>query len=81
MIQYAFEPDAQRSAAYADGQLIGECDYVVQNGSWYITHTEVIPEFGGQGIARRLVLMVVEAAQEAGIPVVPICSYAVKVLG
>lgn len=81
MIEYQFEPEQNRSAAYADGSLIGVCEYVEQNGNWLITHTEVAPEFGGQGIARKLVLMVADEAAQAGIPVVPICSYAQKVLG
>ena len=81
MTDYRFEPEMNRSAAYADGNLIGECDYRVQGNSWYITHTEVLPEFGGQGIARQLVLMVAEEAQNSGFTVVPLCSYAVKVLG
>ncbi len=81
MIEYRFEPELNRSAAYADGQLIGLCQYVIQGNQWLITHTEVSPEFGGQGIARKLVLMVAEEAQEQGVQVVPICSYAVKVLG
>lgn len=81
MIDYKFEPGMMRSSAWADGQLIGVCQYQEQDGTWYIVHTEVIPAFGGQGIARKLVLMVAEAAQEQGIPVVPVCSYAVKVLG
>lgn len=81
MIEYRFEPEMNRSAAYADNELIGICDYVNQDGKWLITHTEVNPEFGGQGIARKLVLMIAKNAAESGIEVVPICSYAVKVLG
>ncbi len=41
MIQYRFEPEERRSAAYDDGQLIGVCQYTEQDGSWYIVHTEV----------------------------------------
>lgn len=81
MIDYQFEPELHRSAAYDGGECIGECDYVVRGDSWAITHTEVNPAYGGQGIARQLVLMVAEAAQAQGITVIPICSYAVKVLG
>lgn len=81
MIQYRFEPEERRSAAYDDGQLIGVCQYTEQDGSWYIVHTEVVPAYGGQGIARELVMIVAREAEKQGIPVVPICSYAVKVLG
>ncbi len=81
MIEYRFEPEERRSAAYDDGQLIGVCQYTEQDGSWYIVHTEVVPAYGGQGIARELVMIVANEAKERDIPVVPICSYAVKVLG
>ncbi len=81
MIEYVFEPQNQRSAAYYDGQLIGECVYQVRGNAWLIVHTEVAPAFGGQGIARKLVLMVADEAANEGIEVIPVCSYAVKVLG
>lgn len=81
MIEYRFEPELHRTLAYYDGRLIGECDFVAQQDAWLIPHTQVDPAFGGRGIARELVLMVAEEAQREGYQVVPICSYAVKVLG
>lgn len=80
MVEYRFEPKFNKSTAYVDGTQIGECDYTIKDNTWYITHTEVNPEFGGQGIARQLVNMVVSEAQDQGADLVPICSYAVKVL-
>lgn len=81
MADIVFEPGKYRSAAYIDGNLIGLCEYVVQNGNWLITHTEVLPQFGGRGIARQLVLEIADQAKQHGADVIPICSYAVKVLG
>lgn len=81
MIHYQFEPENQRSVAYDEEQCIGECDFEVKNGQWLITHTEVLPSYGGQGIARQLVLMVQDQAKKQDVSLVPICSYAVKVLG
>lgn len=81
MIRYQFEPENQRSVAYDEEQCIGECDFKRQNGQWLITHTEVLPSYGGQGIARQLVLMIQEQAQKQDVSLVPICSYAKKVLG
>lgn len=52
-----------------------------RNGAWAITHTEVDPTWGGQGIARQLVLMVAQEAENQDIPVIPVCCYAVHVLG
>lgn len=81
MAEIVYEPGKYRSAAYIDGSLIGLCEYVVQSGNWLITHTEVLPQFGGQGIARELVLEIAKQAEANGANVVPVCSYAVKVLG
>lgn len=81
MIEYTFNPKLQQSQAWNGDEMIGVCEYQVRNSTWYITHTGVDPEWGGQGIARKLVLMVDEEAKKQGVEVVPICSYAVKVLG
>jgi hypothetical protein len=60
--------------------MIGACEYTIQEGKWYIMHTVVDPVYQGKGIARQLVMDVVEHAEKKGIDVVPICSYAVKIL-
>lgn len=68
------------SAAYDNGRRIGECDYCEDDDSWVIYHTEVLPEFGGKGIAKRLVYKIVEEAEKRKKTVIPTCSYAVKIL-
>ncbi len=80
MIEYKFEPENYRSAAYEQEKMIGACEYTIQEGKWYIMHTVVDPVYQGKGIARQLVMDVVEHAEKKGIDVVPICSYAVKIL-
>ncbi|ADY13079.1 GNAT family N-acetyltransferase [Sphaerochaeta globosa] len=45
-----------------------------------IDHTYVSAELRGQGIARQLVLLAVEQAQKEGRLIVPLCSYAARVL-
>ncbi|WP_230226385.1 GNAT family N-acetyltransferase [Allobaculum mucilyticum] len=81
MIRYEFLKDQNMSAAYDGDTQIGVCQYVVTDQGWAIVHTEVLPEYGGQGIARNLVLMVSDEAEKEGVPVIPVCSYAKKVLG
>ena len=46
----------------------------------FITHTEVDPAYGGQGIARRLIEEIVAEARRAGKKIVPLCSYADKMM-
>ena len=71
-----FEEDKNRAAAYDDVRLAGHCDIVRQETFWIITHTEVDPAYGGQGIAGELVKCVMEKAEEAHVKVKPFCSYA-----
>ena len=79
-IKVELEPESCRSVAYDGNKLLGKCDYQETNSGWCIYHTEVDPEYGGKGIARRLVYAVIEAAERKKISVTASCSYAVKVL-
>ena len=79
-IKIIYEADAQRSAAYLEDRLIGECDYEETENGWRIFHTEVDPEFGGKGIAKRLVYRVVQEAERNKAEVIPSCSYARRIL-
>ena len=69
-----------RAVAIVDNNIIGECDYEVDNNKWVITHTIVSEEYGGRGIAKKLVLAIVDEARKKNIKIIPICSYAKKVL-
>lgn len=69
-----------RSVAIVDNNIIGECDYEVDNNKWVITHTIVNEEYGGRGIAKKLVLAIVDEARKKNIKIIPVCSYAKKVL-
>ena len=75
-----FEEGEQRSAAYLDGKLIGECEFCVSDGVWTIMHTGVRPAYEGRGIARRLVEKVIDAARAKQVKIVPVCPYAVKLM-
>ena len=79
-ISILFEEAANRSAAYADGEPVGECEFSVDGNTWTITHTGVRPAFGGRGIAGKLVEQVVDAARSKQVRIVPQCSYAAKMM-
>ncbi len=79
-IDIVFEQDNNRSAAYTDGKQVGECEFSVSEKIWTITHTGVRPEYGGRGIAKKLVLCVIEADRANNAKFVPLCSYADKVM-
>ena len=80
-IDVRFEEDACRSAAYDGEKQVGVCLYREGPDGWSIVSTRVDPVYGGQGIAKRLVYSVTEAAERRKAAVIPVCSYAVKLLG
>ena len=75
-----WEAEARRSAAYDGEKRIGVAEIEEEGGRWVITHTEVAPAYGGQGIARRLIEEVIAAARRDGAKIVPLCSYAAKMM-
>ena len=79
-IDIVFEQDRNRSAAYINGDQIGECEFSVSENVWMITHTGVRSEYGGRGIAKKLVLKVIESARTNNAKIVPVCSYAEKLM-
>ncbi len=79
-IRIVFNEKGNQSLAFHEDKVIGRCDYQIKEGKWYITHTVVISEFGGRGIAKMLVKEVIEQARKRMIKIVPICSYAQKMM-
>ena len=79
-MQIVFEPEHFRSAAYDGEQRVGVAEFDAQDERWVITHTEVDPAYGGQGIARKLIEALIEAARSSGAKIVPVCSYAEKMM-
>ena len=63
MIIIKFEEN--QSVAYDDDdKKIGECDFIEENDTWNIIHTEVDNTYQGQGIAKKLVECVIENAKK-----------------
>lgn len=79
-ISVVFEKMLDRAAAYDRGKLIGECEFSPSEKVWIISHTGVRAAYEGKGIARKLVLKVIEAARAKGVKICPMCSYAKKMM-
>ena len=75
------QPEFSRSITLDGDKKIGECDYTETEFGIYIYHTEVASEYGGKGIAKRLVYKVLEYAEKNGKQISATCSYAYKILG
>lgn len=63
-----------------DEKKIGEITYYLRDGRIIIDHTYVNPDYRGQGLARKLVDVVVNKARAEKMKIEPQCSYAVRVL-
>jgi hypothetical protein len=80
-IRIIFEAANQQSHAYDGDKPIGECQYNVdRTGNWVIMHTGVRPEYNGRGIAKRLVECIIDAARERDAKIIPVCSYAQRMM-
>ena len=67
--------------AWIDDVQVGELTYQRTTPErMIIDHTRVFDGFEGQGIARQLVMATVDFARQNGRTIVPVCSYARKVL-
>jgi uncharacterized protein len=58
----------------------GFAEYRVEGDRMIFTHTQVPPQFRGRGIAKKLVLAGFDVAGKNNLRIVPLCSYAARVL-
>lgn len=67
--------EASRWEVHVDGALAGLADYAVRNDTVLLTHTEVMIETQGVGLAGRLAEAAFADARTRGRSVAPLCSY------
>ncbi|WP_433515575.1 GNAT family N-acetyltransferase [Nonomuraea sp. CA-143628] len=67
-----------RFEIFVDGKVAGFADYRLLPTKIVFTHTEVLPEHEGQGLAGKLVGHALDASRDTGLRVVPLCPYVVK---
>lgn len=66
--------------ATENDQTAGQMTYSwAGSDKFIIDHTEVEPQFNGQGVGRKLVMAAVEFAREKGLKIIPLCPYAKSV--
>lgn len=75
-----FIDEELKSIAKLEDVIVGECDCIVKEDKWAITHTEVKEGYEGRGIAKLLVENVIENAKKNNMKINPICSYAKKLI-
>lgn len=80
MIKIEFDIENNRSIAYDNDVIVGICEFINNKDTWNITHTEVDNSYQGQGIAKRLLEIIIEEAKKNNKKLVAQCSYAAKKL-
>lgn len=77
--EFAHNREASRFELVLDGRLAGEVHYTLSGGVAAFDHTVVPPEFGGRGIAGRLVRHAMDEVRAAGEWTVrPVCPFVVR---
>ncbi|MEU7749105.1 GNAT family N-acetyltransferase [Nonomuraea sp. NPDC049158] len=70
--------ERSRFEILVDGTVAGFADYRLLPTKIVFTHTEVLPEHEGQGLAGKLVGYALDMSRDTGLRVVPLCPYVVK---
>ncbi|MFG1947920.1 GNAT family N-acetyltransferase [Nonomuraea sp. NPDC048826] len=68
-------PEKSRFEIFVDGQVAGFADYLLLPTKVVFTHTEVLPEHSGKGLAGRLIGHALDLTRDTGLKVVPRCEY------
>lgn len=74
-VELTDNPAAGRFELHVDGVLAGSASYHVQGDRLVIPHTEVDPEYGGQGHGARLAEFALQQTRARGLSVVPACPF------
>lgn len=70
-------PELSRYEAWLDGKVAGFVEYRIRPDAIALTHAEVDPAYGGQGVGSALARGVLDQLRESGHLVVPACPFIV----
>jgi uncharacterized protein len=68
-------PDLHRFEARLDGELAGYLEYQKSGDTWSLNHAFTFPHLRGRGVAAEVTRYALDAADEAGVTVRPICPF------
>ncbi|WP_165984918.1 GNAT family N-acetyltransferase [Streptomyces sp. YIM 98790] len=67
--------EQSRFELHVGDALVGFAEYRLGKARMTVTHTEIDPDYRGQGLASRLIRHVLDSARERELPVIPQCPY------
>lgn len=70
--------DPDRFEIEVDGQVAGFAEFTDRGDRRVFPHTEIDPEFGGQGLGGKVVRAALEATRDEGLKAVPLCPFVAK---
>jgi uncharacterized protein len=68
-------PEAHRFELRKGGALAAYSEYNLLKGMLMFTHTEVLPQFEGQGLGSRLAAFALDDVRGRGLAAVPVCPF------
>ena len=74
-VEVLHQSDEHRYVICMDGKIAGKAEYVPVDDARVFVHTEVDPEYAGQGLAVKLVTKALNSTQNAGLRIVPVCPF------
>lgn len=66
---------AKRFEVKLEDGTVAIMEYMLAAGRIIFTHTEVPPEWEGQGIASQMAKVALDEARDKGLPVMPLCPF------
>jgi len=69
--------ESDRFSISVNGQKVGFVEFADRDGQRVFTHTEVLDEFGGRGLATILVDEALTESRDAGLRIVAVCPLVV----
>jgi|SRR5215213_6651063 len=73
--EFRDDPDAGRLEVLVDGRRAGYAAYRRRPGEIVFTHTEIEPEFEGDGLGGKLVREALSRARAESMAVLPVCPF------
>ncbi len=70
-----------RYELHVGGELAAVAEYRMQGDSMRFTHTEVQPQYEGQGFGSRIAAFALDDAKSRGLKAVPQCPFIAKYIG